>query len=117
MRTDEGNKVYAIVRCHIGRENAISAPDICRQLRWPMSRERFVRQIIADESHLWDGVLICAVGGEGYFCAQTFDEAHAYRNWLRDLMLKSKEKLARFENACSLMGIHFFEARKRKEAA
>lgn len=117
MKTDEGNKIYAVVRCHIGRENAISAPDICRAIGWPMSRERFVRQIIADENHLWQGILVCAVGGAGYFVAETFDEARKYRNWLRDLNEASRLKLTRFESSCKVMGIFFYDGKHQRKAA
>jgi hypothetical protein len=107
MRTAEGNEIYRVIRTHVGRDQAISALDICRAIRWPMSRERHVRQVIADESHLWNGVLICSAAGAGYFVASDIEEVHTYRNWIADLFYKAQDKLAKVDEACAKMGFRF----------
>ena len=116
MRTPEGDKIFAVVRTRIGRDQAISAPDICRELRWPMSRERMVRQIIADESHFWDHVLVCSAAGSGYFVAAEIEEVHKYRNWIDDLFYRAEEKLRKVDEACARMGIKFPREHQRRAA-
>src|SRR5258708_4776736 len=78
MRTGEGDKIFDVIRAHVGSENAISAPDICRELGWSHGCERNVRRIIAKESHLWPEI-VCAragdpTGGGGYFVAESYEE-------------------------------------------
>ena len=105
---DRGEKkIRGFERRHSGRDQAISAPDICRELGWPMKRERLVRQIISDESHLWTGVLVCGVPSAGYFCAADIEEVHKYRNWIADLFHKAADKLRKVDEACTRMGIRF----------
>lgn len=116
MRTPEGDKIFAIIRRHVGRENGISARAICRELGWdPVGRERTVRRIIADQSCLWTnggGVLVCALtgnGATGYFAATTFEEAETYYNWLLSLASVANRKVFNFREACRKMGIRFGE--------
>lgn len=113
MRTGEGNEIYRVLRTHIGRDQAISAPDICRAIGWSMTRERHVRQVISDESHFWSGVLICSSPGAGYFVAADFEEVHKYRNWIADLFHQAADKLRKVDNACAKMGIRFKPERKK----
>lgn len=121
MRTPEGEKILSVIRGHVGRENAISARDICLELGWsPKARERLVRRIVADESALWTvpggvdagraAVLVCAAasrGDSGYFVAADFEEAETYYNWLLSLAAVANRKVFNFREACSKMGIKF----------
>jgi hypothetical protein len=116
MRTPEGDKVYAIVRTHIGAGDAISAPEIAKQLGWRAYRERVVRRIISDEGHLWPNILVCSIPGKGFFCAETYEEAEAYDNWLGDLITSAREKQIIFRVACQKMGFHFTRTNERKAA-
>lgn len=106
MRTKTGDKIAAILRGHVGREEALSAPDICRALGWPLKREREVRRVIADEAPLWEGVLVCAKPGDGYFVAANIDEAQAYQNWLVALTNKAALKSSAFRASARAMGLH-----------
>jgi hypothetical protein len=112
MRTPEGDRICEILRKHQGREQMISAPDICRELGWRRTREREVRRVIAAESMLWDGVLVCSVGGIGFFCADHFDDVCAYDNWLTDLAAAATQKRDQFRTLCTRMGLRFPEERK-----
>ena len=105
MRTPEGDKIFAIIRQHDGAPNAITAPQICRELGWRKSRQRTVRQIISDESALWEGWPVCAIPGQGYFIAQSIEELMSYDNWLADLLTRSCNKLNAFRAAVRKMGI------------
>lgn len=119
MRTPEGDNIFRVIRRHSGRENAISARCICRELDWPETRERHVRRIISDESHFWvvdhdTPFLVCAFSGSGntgYFVAQTFEEAELYENWLSRLASVANLKLFNFRQACSRMGIKLRQAK------
>lgn len=113
MRTPEGDKVFAIIRQHDGAENAITAPQICRQLGWRRSRERLVRQLIADESAAWEGWPVCAIPGQGYFVAQSIEELMSYDNWLAELLTRSTDKLNAFRAAVKKMGIRLPEHHRR----
>ncbi len=106
MRTKTGDRIASILRRHVGREEAIGAPDICRELGWPLKREREVRRIIADQAPLWEGVLVCAKPGDGYFVASNIDEAQAYQNWLNDLTNKAALKSSAFRLSAAAMGLH-----------
>lgn len=117
MRTAEGDKIFRIIRSRIGRPQAISSLDICRELRWPLSRDRMVRQTISDESHLWPAVLVCAVPGQGYFCAETYEEAESCDNWLSDLVEAAQNKRTAFRTACQKMGFNFTKNRNLRRAA
>jgi len=117
VRTVEGDKIFKIIRSHIGRPQAISAPQICHQLRWKPSYERDVRRIISDESHLWPGILVCSFPGAGYFCAETYEEAETYDNWLSDLVDAAWNKRAAFRTACAKMGFKFATSRNMRRAA
>lgn len=104
MRTNTGDAIHHILRVHVGQEQAISAPDICRALRWPAPRERHVRRLIADESALWPDVVVCATPGQGYFCAASLDEIQRYDNWLSGLARDAADKHAAFRAAALTQG-------------
>lgn len=105
MRTPEGNKIADVLRSHVGAENAISAPDICRALHLPVKRERHVRRVIADESALWDGILICSTPGKGYFAAASYDELIEHDCWLTGLLTEAEKKLAGFRKLAIAHGL------------
>lgn len=116
MRSPEGDKIFSVIRRHVGRDNAISARDICREIGWdPVARERLVRRLIADESSLWTAgpgarCLVCSApgnGGAGYFVAASFEEAETYYNWLLSLAAVANGKVFNFRAACSKMGLKF----------
>lgn len=113
MRTPEGDKIFAIIRQQDGAENAITAPQICRELGWKKSRERTVRRIIADESAFWEGWPVCGIPGQGYFVAESIEELMSYRNWLADLVDRSTDKLNAFRAALQKMGIKLPEHHRR----
>lgn len=104
MKTNTGDLILKVLRQHVGQDQAISAPDICRELHWPLSRERLVRRIIADESALWPDVLICALPGAGFFCAATFAEIESREHWLSALAKDSAEKHRLFRKAARALG-------------
>ena len=104
MKTKDGNKILRVLRSHVGQEEAISAPAICRALGIRETRERHVRQVIADESALWPDVVICATPGQGYFCAATFEELEAYDNWLAQLAKDAADKQRAFRRAAHRLG-------------
>lgn len=104
MRTNTGNTIFNLLREHVGQEEAISAPQICRELGWPDSRERLVRRIIADESALWPDVLICSVPGAGYFCAASFQEIESADHWLANLATEAAEKHRLFRATAQQLG-------------
>lgn len=105
VRTPEGDKIFEIIRQHNGAAQAITAPQICCQLGWRKSRERTVRQIIADESAAWEGWPVCGIPGQGYFVAESIEELMAYDNWLAELLERSRNKLEAFREALRKMGI------------
>jgi len=107
MRTSQGDKIYQVLRTHLGRENAISAPAICKALRWPEGREREVRRVIRSESPLWADAngIVCAAPGGGYFLAQTLEEIMAYESWLLDGLNAYQERLEIVRNYCRARGI------------
>lgn len=107
MRTTEGDKIYRIIRSHIGVADAINSREIARQLRWKPSAEREVRRIISDEAHLWPGILVCSVPGKGFFCAESYEEAESRDNWLSDLVDAARLKQTAFRTACAKMGFKF----------
>jgi len=114
MRTPQGDKIFEVLQKHLGRENAISAPDIAKALRWPAGREREVRRIIRTESPLWadkNGVL-CAAPGGGYFLAQTFEELMAYHSWLCDGRNSYDERIKSVEAYCHARGFNLQPFRK-----
>jgi hypothetical protein len=113
MRTTQGDKIFAIIRQHDGAANAITAPQICRELGWRKSRERTVRQIIADEAAFWEGWPVCAIPGQGYFVAESIEELMSYDNWLADLVDRSSDKLKAFRAALKKMGIRLPEHHRR----
>lgn len=116
MRTDLGDKVHRIVRRHIGAGNAISAPEIAKELGWRPTMEREIRRLISDEGHLWPGILVCSIPGKGFFCADSFEEAEAYDNWLADLKTKAVQKHSAFRVACAKMGFNFARTNLRRVA-
>jgi hypothetical protein len=116
MRTSEGNEIHRIIRTRVGAAEAISSPCIAQELRWKPSREREVRRIISDESHLWSNILVCSIPGKGYFCADTFEEAESYNNWLSDLVDQAKNKSDAFRTACEKMGFRFTPKKVRRAA-
>lgn len=116
MRTPEGDKVFAIIRQHNGAGQAITAPQICRELGWRTSRERVVRQIIADESASWEGWPVCAIPGQGYFVAESIEELMSYDNWLAELVSRSTNKLKAFRAALQRMGVRLPAHHERKAA-
>jgi hypothetical protein len=118
LRTPDGDKIFDVIRHHIGDENAIGAREICRELGWPIGSARHVRRIIAAESPEWQGI-VCAhagdpAGGGGFFIASTYLEIEAYWAFLDDLRSAAALKVTRFENLCYRMGIRLTET---KEAA
>lgn len=114
MRTPQGDRIYRVLAAHLGRENAISAPDICKALRWPEGRERQVRQIIRDESPLWadDNGILCAAPGGGYFLAQTFEELLAYESWLQEGRKSYDERLRSVRAYCRKRGFDLQQFRR-----
>jgi hypothetical protein len=114
MKTPQGDKIYDVLRLHQGRENAISAPEICRALRWPEGRERQVRQIIRDESPLWaeDAGIVCAAPGGGYFLATSMEELLAYESWLLEGRNSYDERLHRVRAYCRKRGFDLEQFRR-----
>ncbi len=113
MRTRGGDKIFSVIRRHVGKENAISAAEICDELGRSAGNAREVRRIISDESCLWPNVLVCAYSGKncgGYFVAESFEEAETYLNWLTELAAVASRKVFNFREACSKMGIRFKKA-------
>ena len=107
MRTNPGDKIFAILKTHIGRENAISAPELAKAIGWRSSLEREVRRIIRTESPLWaerDG-LVCAVPGGGYFLGTSFEELSTYHTWLTEGRTAYEERIAIVANYCRARGI------------
>lgn len=114
MRTPQGEHIFRVLKRHIGRDQAITARDICRELGWSAGLAREVRRIIAAEYSAWSAV-VCARAGRGasgYFIAETYEEAQTYRAWLDDLVTVAATKVVAFDEACSKMGLKFKE-RKR----
>lgn len=105
MRTSLGDKVYKVIRRHVGASSYISAPAICKELGWRPSRERFVRQLIADESPLWDD-FVCSIPGRGYFVAESAEDLVKYHHWLSDLAAKAKNKVEYLQKFCRQKGIN-----------
>lgn len=116
MRTDLGDKVYAVLRQHTGEAEAISSRQICRELRWPLSRERLVRRLIKDESPLWSKegqqLPVCSVPGRGFFVAASIDEAVARYNWLHDLAVEAGRTRDDFATICTGLGLNVRTARR-----
>ena len=106
MRTEAGDKVHDVIRQHNGAAQAITAPQICRQLGWRKSREREVRRAIADESAMWEGMPVCAIPSKGYFVGETIEELETYDNYLTDLLSRSTNKRNAYRQALRKMGIH-----------
>ncbi|HEX4083347.1 MAG TPA: hypothetical protein VHY22_00445 [Chthoniobacteraceae bacterium] len=105
MRTAEGDRVCELIRTRLGRRQAVTACQICQILGWPQSRESIVRRIIAEESMLWSGILICCADGEGYFCATNCDEALACETWLREARDHAQITLDTFIAQCRRLGL------------
>ena len=105
MRTPEGNKILSVLKGHIGADQSITAPEICAELGWIPGRDRRVRQIIADESALWED-LVCAKSGDGYFVAESFEEIETYHNWLAGLAISAMEKFEAFRKAAERKGVY-----------
>ena len=113
MRTPAATKIFLVIQNHIGRDQAISAREICRELGWSEGLAREVRRIISEEGCLFDGVLVCAYSGKnsgGYFCAATYEEALTYRNWIANLSRKASKKLELIDRACARFGFNFKRA-------
>jgi hypothetical protein len=114
MKTPLGDKIYSVLARHVGRENAISAPGICRELLWSEGRERQVRQIIRDESPLWaeEHGILCAAPGGGYFLATTMEELLAYESWLIEGRNSYGERLRRVRAYCRKRGFDLEQFRR-----
>jgi hypothetical protein len=117
MRTTDGDKVFAIIRAHIGAEDAITAPEIARELRWKASDERKVRRIISDEGYLWPDILVCSIPGKGYFCATSYEEAESYDSWIAGLLDSAREKQTAFRAQCRKMGFRFAQTNRHAGAS
>jgi len=97
--------IAAILRQHRGRDRAISAREIARQLGWSDGQRREVRRIIEEED--WEArempVMACSTG---FYLAATVEEFQHRRNWLAALFAKAKQKLADFDTMTRRNGIH-----------
>jgi hypothetical protein len=105
VRSKTGDRIFAVLRQHVGAANAITGPQLCRALGYRKSMERAIRRIIADESARWEGWPVCAIPGQGYFIAESIEELMSYDNWLADLLERSTNKLQAFRAAVRKMGI------------
>ena len=63
-----------------------------------------MRKIVADESILWPGILVCWAE-EGFFCATNCEEAFACETWLRGLRDAAEARLDAFSAQCRRMGL------------
>lgn len=103
-------RVHAALVAHQGRDQAISAPRLCRHLGWSHGREREVRRIIEDNANdNWPGVL-CAIPGVGYFFAADLEEIVTYRKYLVALKDAARDKLKRFDASADREGFSLKEA-------
>lgn len=102
-------QIEAVLRQHVGREQAITAPQICRALNWPLTLEREVRRILKEEGRSWgkEGELfiICAIPGRGYFLAQDIEEIEAHDNWLSAQYAAVGKTRRDFRALCKNLGI------------
>jgi len=105
MRTGEGDRICELIRARRGRQQAITAYQICQILGWLPSREAPVRRIIADESMLWSGILVCRAAGDTYFCATNCEEALACETWLREARDAAQLALDAFLSQCRSLGL------------
>lgn len=106
MRTTEGNQIYSILRAKVGRESAITAPELARLIGFPPGNERRVRRIINDECALWP-TLVVSEAGKGYFIAQTYEELEQCDSWLGKLMEAAALRRAEFRTLARKHGFRF----------
>lgn len=106
---NRASQIQAVLRQHVGRDQAISAPGICRILRWPLSLEREVRRIIKDEGRSWGGegelFVVCAIPGRGFFIAADFEEIQNHDNWLSAQYAAVGKSRRDFRTLCKNLGI------------
>ena len=103
MRTEAGNRIFALLKGHRGEEQAITAPEIGLKLG---IYERDVRAIIANEFREWieDGGLLLSKPGKGFFFATEAEEISRRQACLISLKLQAGCKLADFHGAMKLAG-------------
>jgi hypothetical protein len=103
-------RVYSCLCEHQGRDQAITAPGICKRLGWSRGREREVRRMIAGNANkAWLGVL-CAVPGLGYFFASDMEEIATYRKYLVGLRKQAAIKVTDFDKTLKREGFALQEA-------
>lgn len=106
----EADRIFNVIKHHVGAENAIGARGIALELGKLPSFEREIRRIIAENRDAWPEIvcakLDCGAGEGGYFVPETHDEITAYWAWLDDLRSKAEEKVHRFEQLCRKHGIN-----------
>lgn len=112
MRTELGNQIHDVLMSRIGRDQAISAPQLCDELGLRRTHERTVRETISTECALWDGFVVCA-GSCGYFAAADIEEILAYDNWLAEQVDTLVQKRDRLRACCALMGIRLINEERR----
>lgn len=105
MRTELGDKIHAVLRKHVGENNAITSAEIADELGFPASAQRQIREVVATESSLWGDDVVCGFGGLGYFICADLEEAIKYRDWLLGTFTEIGEKIEAFERHCAAHGL------------
>lgn len=108
------DRIFRLLQRHRGADCAISAPQICAELG--ESNERQIRREIDEHSARWPQ-LVCSLPGQGYFIAQTFEEAQKCDSWLSDLAQAALVKRDAFRSACARMGLRVPTPTEERAAA
>ena len=110
MRTPLGDKVYAILRGRVGRDNAIHAHEIASALNLRPRMEREIRRRIADERSLWAAkkgdaaIFVLSLSGGGFFACADYDEYVLCRGWIAGLSESAQLKLTDLDGTAAIYG-------------
>lgn len=119
MKSDANEAaIRRVLRSRRGAGRAITAPEIAAEIGLSRGRGRCVRRIIQMRAGDWDGMLVCAIPGKGYFCAKDYEEAAIYHRYLVGLMEQAEKTLENFSERAARAGFrmgHRRAARKQQQ--
>lgn len=121
MRTLLGDQIYEILRCRVGRDNAIHAHEIADQLGLKPRMEREIRRRIADERALWAAklgnasIFVVSLSGGGFFACADYDEYVLCRGWIAGLAESAQQKLTDLDGTAAIYG--FGKPQEQRRAA
>ena len=108
------DQILAVLRQHIGRENAVGAAEIAVAIGWKPSRSRDVRKIISAHRADWTRQIegaVCNASGGGFWIGVCFEDVEDLVHYFDHAEVAAKRKAREIRSSLADIGFTAFARR------